>query len=423
MAYGNFCIGANGSLQAPFFPGECDIKGVSSLIYGLIFGVFELVIIVTCPIFSKMFAYVTPYFFLEFGLFLIGATAVLFGVLDKVTRSLEFSVFAFSLRMGEGVGTAAFIASSHAIRSSEFSRHAAYAHMVLSTASSLGSLLGSPVGGALFTAGGYVMPFVVFGGLLLFGSLVSIVILPKSDDYTLNSNPVSLRNQSDQLVDVLVIAGCVALTGFNDVTLAHHLSQFDLSPIEIGSIFIANRLAYSLVFFGWRKLGRLEFDALWISILGTVINIIGLSLIGPVSFIPIEPKLWLIIVSLIIIGIGLAAKQVGSFFSNRSASRGYLNANLTHDEVSAINTLTSIAAFVGPVTGGYLIGTIGYRSATEVALALEIFTVIQFIQQTNLIKLIIFSSIFSAYTFNRSQNLWILIFGQTIFIFLKYFKI
>ena len=54
LAYGNFCVAACVSLQAPFFPAECDNKGVSSLVYGLIFGIYELVILTASPIFGKM---------------------------------------------------------------------------------------------------------------------------------------------------------------------------------------------------------------------------------------------------------------------------------------------------------------------------------------------------------------------------------
>lgn len=54
LAYGNFCVAACVSLQAPFFPAECDNKGVSSQVYGLIFGIYELVILTASPIFGKM---------------------------------------------------------------------------------------------------------------------------------------------------------------------------------------------------------------------------------------------------------------------------------------------------------------------------------------------------------------------------------
>jgi uncharacterized MFS-type transporter C6orf192 len=54
LAYGNFCVAACVSLQAPFFPQECDKKGVSPKVYGLIFGIYELVIVSTSPIFGKL---------------------------------------------------------------------------------------------------------------------------------------------------------------------------------------------------------------------------------------------------------------------------------------------------------------------------------------------------------------------------------
>lgn len=54
LAYGNFCVASCVSLQAPFFPAECDKKNVTPQVYGLIFGVYELVILTFSPIFGKM---------------------------------------------------------------------------------------------------------------------------------------------------------------------------------------------------------------------------------------------------------------------------------------------------------------------------------------------------------------------------------
>uniref|UniRef100_T1KJ05 Major facilitator superfamily (MFS) profile domain-containing protein n=1 Tax=Tetranychus urticae TaxID=32264 RepID=T1KJ05_TETUR len=366
LAYSYFCIAASGSLQAPFFPGQCDIKGVSPLTYGLIFGVFELIVTSMPSIFRKMFAYVTPHTALRFGLFLTGTTTILFGVLDKVTLANQFAGFALLLRIGEGLGVAAFVSSCHALKESEFREHPVPALTALSTASCLGALLGLPIGGALFMAGGYFMPFVVFGSLTLFAFLMSIFILSKSDDYMLIGDPIS-PGYSDKFVEVFAIAGSVALTGFNDVTLAHHLSLFDLSPIQLASIFMIILFAFLTFPTFCCAFGSNGFGSLWTPIVGTVLIIIGLISIGPASFIPIEPyvllddDLWLIILSLIVIGFGLRAKKLSP--TSYGCSKW-------------LKALPIIATFVGPVTGGWLISTVGYRTATEVALALEIFTLI-----------------------------------------------
>ncbi|CAG7829177.1 unnamed protein product, partial [Allacma fusca] len=41
------------SLQAPFFPQEAEQKGATATEFGLVFGVFELVVFITSPIYGK----------------------------------------------------------------------------------------------------------------------------------------------------------------------------------------------------------------------------------------------------------------------------------------------------------------------------------------------------------------------------------
>ncbi|XP_053205515.1 MFS-type transporter SLC18B1-like [Panonychus citri] len=382
LAYGNFCVAACVSLQAPFFPAECDNKGVSSQVYGLIFGIYELVILTASPIFGKMFAYVSPNFFLESGLFLAGITTVLFGILDRIADSLQFTVLAFSLRIFEGAGAAAFLTSCYTIMPLEFPDHISFLFALLETFFGLGLIVGPTVGGALFEVGGYITPFAVLGTCMILGSLVSIILLPKSGGVTQSKSPSVFAFLCDigTLLDVLTIAGCLNLIGFNAATLEHHLRQFNLSPTKIGSIFIITGSVYALTNPLWGKLGEYKFDARWMSILGTAINIVGLLFMGPADFLPIEPQLWLVIVSLIIVGIGMAAKQVSAYIACLNDTinrRGYPNETSTYALVSATNfSSCSAGAFLGPSVGGYLLGTIGYRASTQVILGFEILTLI-----------------------------------------------
>lgn len=54
LMYTNFWEASCYSLQAPFLPQIAQEKGVSSMIYGLIFGILEFVILFTSPIFGML---------------------------------------------------------------------------------------------------------------------------------------------------------------------------------------------------------------------------------------------------------------------------------------------------------------------------------------------------------------------------------
>jgi hypothetical protein len=60
----------------------------------------------TCPLFGKLIAWVSPNFLCEAGLFVAGASTVLFGLLDKAPFGTSFIVLAFVIRIVEGIAAA-----------------------------------------------------------------------------------------------------------------------------------------------------------------------------------------------------------------------------------------------------------------------------------------------------------------------------
>lgn len=67
----------------------------------------------------------------------------------------------------------------------EFPDRVATVFALLETAFGLGLIVGPTVGGALYQMGGYYMPFVILGTLLLLGGLLSFVALPLSCTFCL----------------------------------------------------------------------------------------------------------------------------------------------------------------------------------------------------------------------------------------------
>ena len=58
----------------------------------------------------------------------------------------------------------------------------------------------------------------------------------------------------DLLLDMLSIATSLNLIGFNAAALEHHLRQFNLTPTQVGSVFIITGAIYALTGPFWGKI-------------------------------------------------------------------------------------------------------------------------------------------------------------------------
>lgn len=116
----DFCNAICVSLQSPFFPKEAENKGCSATEYGLVFGIFELVVFIISPIYGRHINRVGPKRMFNIGIITSAISAILFGLLDKVPGHYPFITLAFGIRIVEALGNAAFLTASFSIIAKEF---------------------------------------------------------------------------------------------------------------------------------------------------------------------------------------------------------------------------------------------------------------------------------------------------------------
>lgn len=130
-------------------------------------------------------------------------------------------------------------------------------------------------------------------------------------------------------------------------------------------------------------------------VFGYFICSLGLIILGPLSFVPIEPSMPMIIISLVITGFGMSAKLVCSFvdaINNSIDGRGMPNDVGTYGLVSAVFfTSCSIGASIGPSAGGFLLEHFDYRPSTIVVFAIETFMV----SSLQVLPSLLFTNLFS----------------------------
>lgn len=91
---------------------EAEKKGATATEYGLVFGIFELVVFLISPIYGQYINRVGAKRLFNAGIFTTGISAILFGFLDRVDDRTMFIGLAFAIRIVEALGNAAFLTAS-----------------------------------------------------------------------------------------------------------------------------------------------------------------------------------------------------------------------------------------------------------------------------------------------------------------------
>ncbi|KAH9489975.1 hypothetical protein Btru_035420 [Bulinus truncatus] len=323
-----------------------------------------------------------PRFLFISGLLIAGVCAVLFGTLDRCPPGTPFIVISFACRCVEALGFSAFLTAGFAIISSEFPKNVGTVFALLETADGIGLMVGPAIGGALYELGGFGLPFYVIGVLTVANGIVMIFLLPAAQDCCLERKASVLTLMRSPIIWFSSLSIVVASLGimFLDPTLSKHLEQFQLSPALIGLIFVVTPGLYGITSPFWGYISDSK------KINGTLIFIgnamCGLSylIIGPtpyLSFLPLE--LWVIILGLVILGffIALAIVPTMNCLLIGATEMGFENNLDTYGIVAGLFTsVYCLGSFTGPMIGGLLIESIGFRYGATVISGIYLFATV-----------------------------------------------
>ncbi|XP_077989877.1 MFS-type transporter SLC18B1-like [Glandiceps talaboti] len=379
IAMANLVNMASYSIMAPFFPIKASEMGASDFIIGMIFGVYALIAFVFCPVLGKFLPKIGAKFMFLSGSFTSGCCQIMFGFLDKLSLGIEFIAFCFVVRSVEALGAAAAATAVNAIIAETFPDKIGTTFGILEIFNGLGIMIGPPLGGYLYSIGGYALPFVALGIFTLVIVFCNILVLPSQIDDSipeLGSTLQLLSIPSIWVTGACVIAAAMAV-GFVDPTLAKHLQQFNFGTAEVGLMYLAMTMSYSIssLSCGWIT------DKKNIPKLLMIIGNIGIAgafmYIGPSPLLMIETsELWLEILSMVLLGVAVGCALVPTFHDLiTTASWHGIPDNLgTYGVVSGLfNGLFYLGSFVGPTAGGALVGQFGFKWAASIFAAIYLF--------------------------------------------------
>lgn len=369
----HLCNGMVVSLQAPFYPAEAEKKGASGTEYGLVFGIFELTVFIASPVIGKYLPRIGISRGFSGGISTTGLMCVAFGFLNRISNGKTFIALSLVIRIVEAFGNSAFLAASFTLVATMYPNSVSTVFGMVEMFFGVGLILGPTVGGALFQAGGFTMPFAVLGGILLVQAAVSTKTLPRlknssSSDANQEDNfgiMKALRIPSVLLAIISVFTASIGV-GALQTTLERHLAQFDLSPMHIGMFFMLYGGSYALLNPLWGWVAD-NISSKLVIMIGSFLLGLGYLLVGPVPGLGIQSSYSLCIVSVVLVGLGVGAQLVAAFSEAQASAvaSGFPDSITTYALVSSIWTSAfALGAFVGPTAAGTLYDVVGFEWST-----------------------------------------------------------
>ena len=143
-----------------------------------------------------------------FGCVSSGLTNIIFGFLPAIKSGQVFLGLSLLVRSLTAIGESAMSSAVYplALRCDRTSQSTVLA--VMETMFGAGTTIGPFLGGLLFNCGGFLLPFLICGGLLILSGLAAFLVLPRADHY--DQADVSAENVSggapdDEETEVVVV--------------------------------------------------------------------------------------------------------------------------------------------------------------------------------------------------------------------------
>ncbi|KAL3104197.1 hypothetical protein niasHS_002224 [Heterodera schachtii] len=377
LAIANLCSTVAFSCIAPFYPGEAEMKGMTTSEVGLVFGIFELVMFVAAPILGKYMDFIGSKLMFTAGLLITGLTAIAFGFLNLLPGGNVFFFASLIIRCAEALGDACFVTSSFAISAKCFPGRIATIVGIMETFAGLGYTAGPVIGGVLYEYGGFQLPFFVLGSVLIMATLLSYYLIEEIEDEPTEDAVGMLNMLRIPVIWLMVFAVviCAISLSFFDPTLSGHLSSFNLSTTMVGLIFLLCGGFYCLTAPLWGLiLDRCQCCNI-LMLFGSLATIFSMLFVGPSPLIPIEKNLFFIGLSMAVLGIAAGALYIPTFQRCLDAVKenGYDDSFQTYGCVSGVfQSAFAFGSFIGPTLGGWGVESIGFPLTTTIIAGINI---------------------------------------------------
>mmetsp|Transcript_24235 Transcript_24235/g.42906 ORF Transcript_24235/g.42906 Transcript_24235/m.42906 type:complete len:649 (-) Transcript_24235:618-2564(-) len=381
---------------ATFFPPAALQKGVSETMAGIIFAMRPCVQVILSPVAGKLIRNAENQgVMMVGGMTLLACVYVLFGLVENVLSGFAFTFVCFAAAMIQGTVDALVNTAAFNIILALYGDEVPYRIAMKEVYDTVGYLVGTPLGGILYEAGGFMLPFIILGIGILLSTAGLYLITPNGGGSPTGSR---IPDESDPMLDnplkfytsflsrrtALILALGTVLSGasypFLETTLTLHAQQLQLNSSFVGVLFSICNGFFLATMAAIGHGSDNNRSVLGIASAGLMACAVSFFLMGPTPVIPILPlNTSMLTISMVLCGVGTAlawlpAMHLLIVHLQRGVGRGgAANAAIA----GVASAATSMGIVVGSLLGGILADSFGFCWATTMwALGFILFFVV-----------------------------------------------
>lgn len=273
-------------LLAPFYIIEVTDRGLPASAVGIIMGLYAMMQVFGSPLSARLLPAARASRSLHLGLLVAGGATATLASLALVRRGPVFLAGSCMLRMVEGLGEAALFTAAATIIASRLPADASLLISMVDTASLVGSALGPPIGGGLYTVGGMALPLAAVGCTVLLLTSISWCLIPtvggdRERVAWIEMSKKMMRSSEVWLNTIIIVVANIMWTGLDPYIELDVHASIDVAPATLGLYYLV--CTFGSVISGLR-IGRLcdvtnnNYPVIFFSIL---VEAGAITIIGP----------------------------------------------------------------------------------------------------------------------------------------------
>ena len=379
IGFNSTVVGAAISMMMPFFSTVALRKspdgGIAShTAIGFIFGIATLVEFIAAPFMAKDLPKAGSKLMLLLSATEIAGMVLLFGFVNRIDNWPTFLVLCLLIRLVQGVSTAANFVSANSIAVGALPDSTGTVNGALRAFNGFGYAAGPALGGFLYDAAGYTLPFYIGSGLLFTNTVILAFILPSKESHL---SPSSLKHDVDYCsilrlpwIWIVLISVFVAnmVMGFLEPTYPVFLNVDYGVPLSYGGLGL---LIWGLVYSTASPIVGYCVDR-WlrprlVQMTGLFLCAIGCLLVGPAPFLPSSDSFGLSYFAMVLLAAGssFALTAASPDIFHTLEENGFKNPVAYRAAVAGLYQASlSVGYGAGPVLGSTLTAWIGFRAST-----------------------------------------------------------